>query len=108
MQNDCFHAKDMVILSYIIEVNIESVIRMGIVVVEICDGNTITTIDIEEILESEFPEVAVIMNECLNFCGLCAVRPYALVNNKRVFGKTPEECLDKIKIAIKEELAFYY
>lgn len=80
---------------------------MGIIVVEICDGNTIKTIDIEEILETEFPEVAVIMNECLNFCGLCAVRPYALVNNKRVFGKTPEECLDKIRIVIKEELAFY-
>lgn len=80
---------------------------MGIIVVEICDGNTIKTIDIEEILETEFPEVAVIMNECLNFCGLCAVRPYALVNNKRVFGKTPEECIDKIRIVIKEELAFY-
>ena len=81
---------------------------MGIVVVEICDGNTIKTIDIEEILESEFPEVAVIMNECLNFCGLCAMRPYALVNNKRVFGKTPEECLDKIRKLIKEELAAFY
>lgn len=75
---------------------------------EICDGNTIKTIDIEEILETEFPEVAVIMNECLNFCGLCTFRPYALVNNKRVFGKTPEECLDKIRIAIKEELAAFY
>lgn len=41
---------------------------MGIVVVEICDGNTIKTIDIEGILEAEFPEVAVIMSECLNFC----------------------------------------
>ncbi len=81
---------------------------MGIVVVEICDGNTIKTIDIEEILETEFPEVAVIMSECLNFCGLCAVRPYAFVNNKRVFGKTPEECLDKIRIAIKEELQAFY
>jgi len=81
---------------------------MGIVLVEICDGNTIKTIDIEEILESEFPEVAVIMNECLNFCGLCAMRPYALVNNRRVFGKTPEECLDKIRKLIKEELAAFY
>ena len=81
---------------------------MGIVLVEICDGNTIKTIDIEEILESEFPEVAVIMNECLNFCGLCAMRPYALVNNQRVFGKTPEECLDKIRKLIKEELAAFY
>ena len=80
---------------------------MGIVVVEVCDGNVITSIDIEEVLEEEFPEVAVLINECLSFCGLCRVRPYALVNNKRVFGRTPEECLDKIKVAIKEELAVY-
>ncbi|HIS27856.1 MAG TPA: DUF1450 domain-containing protein [Candidatus Avamphibacillus intestinigallinarum] len=80
---------------------------MGIVVVEICDGNTITVLEIEEILEAEFPEVAVLMNDCLSYCGLCAIRPYALVNNKRIFGKTPEECLDKIRDAIREELAQY-
>ena len=40
-------------------------IAMGIVVVEVCDGNAITTLNIEEIIESEFPEVAVLMNECL-------------------------------------------
>jgi uncharacterized protein YuzB (UPF0349 family) len=80
---------------------------MGIVVVEVCDGNAITTIDMEEILEKEFPEVAVLMNECLSFCGLCRVRPYALVNNKRVFGSTPEQCLNKIRETIKEELAVY-
>jgi uncharacterized protein YuzB (UPF0349 family) len=80
---------------------------MGIVVVEICDGNAITTIDIEEILEREFPEVAVLMYDCLSFCGLCRVRPYATVNNRRIHGKTPEECLDHIRDAIKEELAVY-
>ncbi len=85
----------------------KKVIAMGIVVVEVCDGNAITTIDIEDIIEKEFPEVAVLMNECLSFCGLCRVKPYALVNNKRVFGNTPEECLDKIRSAIKEELAVY-
>lgn len=80
---------------------------MGIVIVDVCDGNAITSLDIEEILEKEFPEVAVIMSECLSFCGLCAIRPYALVNGKRVIGKTPEECLEKIRTAIKEELAIY-
>jgi uncharacterized protein YuzB (UPF0349 family) len=80
---------------------------MGIVVVEVCDGNAITSIDIEEILEREFPEVAVLINDCLSFCGLCRVKPYAIVNNKRIFGNTPEECLDKIRVAIKEELAKY-
>ncbi|MFS0673276.1 DUF1450 domain-containing protein [Ornithinibacillus sp. 179-J 7C1 HS] len=80
---------------------------MGIVVVEICDGNAITALNLEELLEKEFPEVAVLTSDCLSFCGLCRVKPYALVNNRRIFGKTPEECLDKIRTAIKEELAVY-
>ncbi|WP_188383248.1 DUF1450 domain-containing protein [Ornithinibacillus halotolerans] len=80
---------------------------MGIVVVEVCDGNAITTLDLEEILEKEYPEVAVLSSDCLSFCGLCRVKPYAIVNNRRIFGKTPEECLDKIRAAIEEELAIY-
>ncbi|MGM8366620.1 DUF1450 domain-containing protein [Virgibacillus sp. W0181] len=80
---------------------------MGIVIIDVCDGNLITTLNIEEILEKEFPEVAVLMNECLSYCGLCAIRPYALVNGKRVIGKTPEDCLNNIRAAIKEELAVF-
>lgn len=80
---------------------------MGIVVVEICDGNMITVLDLEYILEQEFPEVAVLMSDCLSFCGMCAVRPYAIVNNKRIFGKTPEEALEKIRQAVRDELAQY-
>lgn len=80
---------------------------MKFIVVEICDANLFTTLDIEEILEAEFPEVAVIINQCLSFCGLCRAVPFAIVNNKRIFGKTPEECLDKVKIAIQEELSIY-
>ncbi|MGP4070805.1 DUF1450 domain-containing protein [Halobacillus sp. B29] len=80
---------------------------MGVVVVEVCDGNLITELDIEDIIESEYPEVAVLMNECLSFCGMCAVRPYAIVNGTRVFAKTSEEALDKIRTKIEEELAVY-
>ncbi|MBN8237355.1 DUF1450 domain-containing protein [Halobacillus kuroshimensis] len=80
---------------------------MGIVVVEVCDGNLINELDIESIIESEYPEVAVLMNECLSFCGMCAVRPYAIVNNQRVFAKTPEDALEKIRTKIEEELAIY-
>ncbi|CDQ21436.1 Uncharacterized protein YuzB, UPF0349 family [Halobacillus karajensis] len=80
---------------------------MGIVVVEVCDSNLINELDIESIIESEYPEVAVLMNDCLSFCGMCALRPYAIVNNHRVFGKTPEEALDKIRVKIEEELAIY-
>ena len=77
------------------------------IIVEVCDANLFTTIDIEKVIEEEFPEVAVIINQCLSFCGLCRAVPYAVVNNKRVFGKTPEECLDKVRAAIKEELSMF-
>jgi len=80
---------------------------MGIVIVDICSANVITSIDIEGIIEGEFPEVAVIINSCLSFCGLCAKAPYAHVNGKLVHGKTPEACLQKIREEIKKELAVY-
>ena len=80
---------------------------MGIIVVEICDGSLITQIDVEAILENEFPEVAVLESSCLSFCGMCAKRPYAIVNGKRIFAKTPEECLDLIREHIKTELALF-
>lgn len=80
---------------------------MGIVVVDVCDANAITSLDIEGILEAEYPEVAVLISDCLTLCGLCRIRPFALVNNKRIFGKTPEECLANIRKAIEEELAIF-
>ncbi|NKE06672.1 DUF1450 domain-containing protein [Mesobacillus selenatarsenatis] len=80
---------------------------MGIVVVEICDASLITLLDIEGILESEFPEVAVLESSCLSFCGMCAKKPYAIVNGKRIFAKTPEECLELIREHIEMELALF-
>jgi len=80
---------------------------MGIVVVDVCETNAIMTFDIEKILENKYPEVAVLINDCLTYCGLCRVRPFALVNGKRIFGQTPEECLENIQEAIEKELAFY-
>ncbi|WP_079525283.1 DUF1450 domain-containing protein [Halobacillus hunanensis] len=72
-----------------------------------CDGNLINKLDVETLIESEYPDVAVLMSECLSFCGLCALKPYALVNGARIFGKTPEEALDKIRKKIEEELALF-
>lgn len=86
---------------------LKKVIPVGIILVEICDASLINNINVEAALENEYPEVAVIKNDCQSYCGICRVRPYALVNNRRVFGKTPEACLQKIKQAIDEELAFY-
>lgn len=72
-----------------------------------CDNNLLNTLDVEGILEAEYPEVAVVNNECLNYCGTCKLRPYAMVNGKRIFAKTPEECLEKVKDRINLELAAY-
>lgn len=80
---------------------------MGIVVVEVCDGNVMATIDVEKIIESKYPEVAVLLNDCLTYCGLCRIRPYALVNGKRIVGKTVDECLENIFQEIEKELAIY-
>ncbi|HET7579630.1 MAG TPA: DUF1450 domain-containing protein [Bacillales bacterium] len=80
---------------------------MGIIVVEICDSSLINEINVEGILESKYPEVSVLKNECMSFCGICRLKPYAIVNGKRVFGNTAEECLDKIEARIKLELAAF-
>jgi uncharacterized protein YuzB (UPF0349 family) len=80
---------------------------MGIIVVEICESSLINEVDVESILEVKYPEVAVIMNECMSFCGMCAVRPYAIVNGKKIFGQTAKECIAKIKDRIELELALY-
>lgn len=81
---------------------------MGIVVVDICQSNLLATIDIETILEEEFPEVAVLLNDCLSFCGLCARLPFAQVNGKLIHGKTIDESLNNIREQIKKELAIYF
>ncbi|KHD84262.1 DUF1450 domain-containing protein [Heyndrickxia ginsengihumi] len=78
---------------------------MGIVIVEICEGSLINAIDIEKELESQYPEVAVIMNECLMACGTCTYSPFAIVNGKKIFAKTIDECVKKIKEQIEIELA---
>lgn len=80
---------------------------MGIVIVDVCRVNKIMTLDVETIIEEEFPEVAVIVNECMSYCGLCAASCYAHVNGKLVHGRTPEQCLDNIREAVKKELAIF-
>ncbi|MCM3127174.1 MULTISPECIES: DUF1450 domain-containing protein [unclassified Paenibacillus] len=80
---------------------------MGIVIVEICSSGFILDIDIEGILEAEYPDVAVIANQCLSFCGMCGRRPFAFVNGKRIFAKTSNECLILIKKEIEKELSVY-
>lgn len=80
---------------------------MGIVIVEVCDSNLMSALEIEH-LEELYPEIAVLRADCMNLCGLCKLRPYALVNGKRVFAATTEACIEKIKAAIEAELAVYH
>jgi uncharacterized protein YuzB (UPF0349 family) len=82
-------------------------VGMGIVVVEVCNNNLISILDLEQ-LEEEYPEIAVMRTDCLNFCGMCRARPYAMVNGNKVFAKTSEECLMLIKQTIEEELKEFY
>ena len=82
-------------------------IHIGIVVVEICESNLLQTINAENLFESEYPEVAVLVSDCLNFCGLCRLKPYALVNGKRIRGNDVDDCISKIRLAIEDELAAY-
>ncbi len=76
---------------------------MGIVVVEVCDSNLMSALELE-MLEEEYPEIAVLRLDCLNLCGLCKIRPYAMVNGHKVFAKTTEECIALIRQTIEDEL----
>ncbi|WP_186819681.1 DUF1450 domain-containing protein [Halolactibacillus halophilus] len=80
---------------------------MGIIIVEICESNLLSTIETEGLLEDEYLEVSVITSSCLSFCGLCRLRPFALVNGKRIKGKDVDDALNNIRAAIEEELNFY-
>ena len=75
---------------------------MGIVIVEVCDYNILSAAELEEVFQRN--NVAVMSYDCMNFCGMCAMGPYAMVNGRRIFGKTAEECIRKIKAAVEEEL----
>lgn len=79
---------------------------LGIVIVEVCDSNLMSALELEK-LEEEYPEIAVMRQDCFSLCGLCKLRPYALVNGKRVSAKTTEECIQLVKQAIEDELAVY-
>lgn len=79
---------------------------LGIVIVEVCDSNLMSALELEQ-LEEDYPEIAVMRQDCLSLCGLCKLRPYALVNGKRVAAKTTEECILLVKQAIEDELNVY-
>lgn len=75
---------------------------MGMILIEICDYNLLTPQHLEKI--AGHPEVAVMSYDCLNICGLCSLRPFAIVNGQRIFAETVEDCLVKIQQKVEEEL----
>ena len=80
---------------------------IGIIIVEICESNVLMTVDAEQLLEEEYPEVSVLVNQCLSMCALCRFNAFALVNGQRVRGRDSEDCLQRIRKAIETELAHF-
>lgn len=74
--------------------------------VEVCDRNGIMLQPLDEI-ERKFPEASVLATNCLDDCNLCRVRPFALVNGKRLFAESGEACMALIEDAIRRELEHF-
>ncbi|MET3292204.1 UNVERIFIED_CONTAM: uncharacterized protein YuzB (UPF0349 family) [Brevibacillus sp. OAP136] len=55
--------------------------------------------DVREQLK-RLPDLTVVDDFCLLYCGQCLVQPFALVNKKNVIGDTPKELLDNILAAL--------
>ncbi|TCP59484.1 uncharacterized protein YuzB (UPF0349 family) [Tumebacillus sp. BK434] len=77
---------------------------MGIVIVEVCDVNPASGLDLES-LESAYPGTSVIRTSCLSNCSECALHPYAYVNGEIHWAETTDELWNTIKTAIAAELA---
>ncbi|MFT8709205.1 MAG: DUF1450 domain-containing protein [Sporolactobacillus sp.] len=75
---------------------------IGLVLVELCDYNQLTEDDLMEL--QDYAEVGIMHCDCLNICGMCSRRPFALVNGSRVFAETPAACAAKIKAKVIQEL----
>lgn len=65
--------------------------------VKFCENNfSFGTDEIAERIETEFEDVAVIIESCLGHCGDCAVGPIALVNDELVQADSADELYEKI------------
>lgn len=80
---------------------------LGLVVVEVCDRNPMALLPLEE-LEEKYPESAVMLTNCLNMCNMCRARPYAMVNETRIYATTAEQCLTLVEEAVKEEIKRFF
>lgn len=75
---------------------------MGLILIELCDYNLLTPQHLKKI--AGHPEVAIMNYDCLNSCGMCSLRPFAIVNGQRIFAPNIEQCLVKIEQKVESEL----
>ncbi|PWK14391.1 DUF1450 domain-containing protein [Tumebacillus permanentifrigoris] len=77
---------------------------MGIVIVEVCDINPASALDLEQ-LEEDFPGVSAIRTPCLSNCTMCASTPYVYVNGELLANADREVLLTQIRELIQQELS---
>lgn len=70
--------------------------NLGLVIVEVCSRNAVNSPSLDQ-FETENPDIAVMYEECLNNCELCALRPFAYVNSDTATAATPHDCVERIK-----------
>lgn len=77
---------------------------MGIVIVEVCDVNPASALDLEA-LEEQYPGVSVMRTQCLSNCAQCALVPYAYVNGELLTADEKTRLWNDLQQAIERELA---
>lgn len=77
---------------------------MGIVIVEVCDVNPASALDLEQ-LEEDFPGVSAIRSPCLSNCTMCASTPFAYVNGELLVHEDRAVLLAQIREVIQQELS---
>lgn len=80
--------------------------NLGLVIVEVCSRNAVNSPVLEQ-FEADHPEVAVLYEECLNNCDLCALRPFVYVNGKTATAPTAEGCIERIEKFVNREMKLY-
>ncbi|MFT8317823.1 MAG: DUF1450 domain-containing protein [Sporolactobacillus sp.] len=75
---------------------------MGLILIELCDYNQLSEEDLASL--EKYPEVAIMSYECLNICGMCSLRPFAMVNGQRIFADSVDACVQKIETKVRQEL----
>lgn len=77
---------------------------LSVVLVEVCDANAASRPELFE-LESEYPLMSVMENECMSECELCARHPYVFLNGELLYTDNADELILQIKEKAKKIVA---